>query len=369
MLRHIRLLTAVSAALLVLGACGGEGEAAGDADPETSAADRGGEEGADGAAAAQTCADVDLDSPPSEPVPIRIGHGFAAEEPFWLMSIDESLTEHQGQWYEMQLEPFRGTEERLQAYQAGQLDVVSISPQAQIRGEATGGLDLYAIATIMIEGDPEAFSTTFVALEESGVSTPADLAGSTMAVVDVGSHLDYLARKGVAEGGGDPATGAEYVVFPFPAQEEALRGGQIEVAGLPEPFFSAAMSAGGVTEVFDAADVLDFPFDLLTLSFDRTFVTENLGAVCAWAADYAASMDYYRDNREEARSQLAGTDFVPLPEEVYQQTGDYARPEGGAVDTEGMAQLLDEMIEFGVLTEEDRIDVADLVLPGVTAGQ
>lgn len=366
--RRMRLVTGLLAATLLLVGCAGneDGEAEqapAAADEETAAAAAGGDD------AAKTCADVDLASPPAEPVPIRIGHGFAAEEPFWLMSVDESLTEHQGQWYELQLEPFRGTEERLQAYQAGQLDAVSISPQAQIRGEATGGLDLYAIATIMIEGDPEAFSTTFVALEESGISGPDGLDGSTMGIVDVGSHLDYLARKGVSEGGGDPDTGAEYVVFPFPAQEEALRGGQIEVAGLPEPFFSAAMANGGVTPVFDAADVIDFTFDLLTLSFDRSFVNENVGAVCAWAADYAASMDYYTSNREEARSQLVGTDFVPLPEEVYQQTGDYARPEGGAVDLEGMEQLLEEMIEFGVLTEEDRIDVADLVLPGVSAGQ
>ena len=183
---------------------------------------------------------VDLSSPPEEPTTIRVGHGRAAEEPFWLMTVMEDLTEYQGDWYDLELQPFRGTEERLQAYQAGDLDAVVVSPQAQIRGTAAGALDLVAVGTIMREAEPDAFSTSFLSLEGSGIESVEDLEGASIAVVDIGSQLDFLAKAGVRQGGFDPDTAAQYVVFPFPAQEEALRGGQVDVIGLPEPFYTLA---------------------------------------------------------------------------------------------------------------------------------
>lgn len=317
---------------------------------------------------AEGCAGVDLASSPDEPVTIRIGHGRAAEEPFWLMTVKPDVTQYQGSWYEMELVPFRGTEERLQAYQAGDLDAVIITPNALVRGEATGALDLYSIVTVMREAEEGAFSTTFVALADSGISEIEDLPGTIIAIVDVGSHLDFLARTAIQMAGADPDTGAQYVVFPFPAQEEALRGGQIQVAGLPEPFYSLAHANGGVVDVFSAADILDFGFDLLTLSFDRTFVEENLGAVCAWRNDYQASMEFWRTQNEEARMILAETDFIPLPPQVYAQTGDYFRPEGGAVDPEGLGRFIEGMIELGVLDESERVDPQVFIKPGVTAG-
>ncbi len=313
------------------------------------------------------CADVDLSEPPAEPVSMRIGHGLAAEEPFWLMTAGDT-SQHAGTWYEMALSPFRGTAERLTAYQAGDLDAVVISPQAQITGTSRGALDLYTIATIMRDADPDAYSTSFIALEGSGIDGVEDLQGKRIAIIDEGSQLDFIARQGMREAGLDPDTDAQYVVFPFPAQEEALRGGQIDLAGLAEPFYTLAMTNGGVQPVFDAADLTDFSYDLLTVSFDKQFVEDNVEAVCAWAEDYAAAMDFYRADAAAAKQQLIGTDFVTLPPDVYLSTNDYARPEGGEVDTEGTAQMMDAMIEFGILQESDRIDTETLVRPGVSLG-
>jgi ABC-type nitrate/sulfonate/bicarbonate transport system substrate-binding protein len=313
------------------------------------------------------CADVDLSEAPAEPVTMRIGHGLAAEEPFWLMTAGDT-SQHDGTWYEMQLSPFRGTAERLTAYQAGDLDAVVISPQAQITGTSRGALDLYTIATIMRDADPEAYSTSFVALEGSGIDSVEDLQGKRIAIIDEGSQLDFIARQGLREAGLDPDTDAQYVVFPFPAQEEALRGGQIDVAGLAEPFYTLAMSNGGVQEVYNAADLTDFAYDLLTVSFEKQFVEDNVEAVCAWAEDYAAAMEFYREDPQAAKQQLIGTEFVTLPPDIYLSTNDYARPEGGEVDTEGTAQMMDAMIEFGILQESDRIDTETLIRPGISLG-
>ena len=314
------------------------------------------------------CADVDLSKPPAEPVTIRIGDGVAAEEPFWLMSVDDSVAEHKGSWYDMELTSFRGTAERLTAYQAGDLDAVVISPQAQITGTSRGALDLYTIGTIMRDADPDAFSTSFIALDGSGIDSVDDMKGKRIAIVDEGSQLDFIARQGLREADLDPDSDAQYVVFPFPAQEEALRGGQIDLAGLPEPFFTLAMSKGGVHQVYDAADLTDFAYDLLTVSFDKQFVEDNIGPVCAWAADYAKAMEAYKADPTAGKQQLIGTPFVQLPPDVYLKTNDYARPDGGEVDTEGTQQMMDAMIDFGILQESDKIDVGTLVRPGISLG-
>lgn len=349
---HRKVAAAVGAAL-ALAAC-----SAGEDTAEPQAAQQG----------AKGCESVDLNAPPATPTTIRIGHGAASEEPFWLLQVDDSLASNKGKWYAMDLKPFRGTGERLTAYQAGELDAVVISPQAQIQGTARGALDLFAIATIMREGGKDAFSTSFVALESAGLSGVEGLKTKRIAIIDEGSQLDFLARQGVAKGGGDPDKDAQYVVFPFPTQEEALRSGQIDVAGLPEPFFTLAMSKGGIKKVYDAADVSDFSYDLLTMSFDRKFVEANLGPVCAWAADYRKSMEFWKTQNAAARAKLVGTPFVPLPGPVYAKTGDYERPTDGVVDTKGMQDMIEQMVKFKILEESDRLDPNTLVRKGVSIG-
>lgn len=315
-----------------------------------------------------TCADVDLSEAPAESTTIRMGHGAAAEEPFWLMTADGSTSQYDGVWYDMELSAFRGTAERLVAYQAGDLDAIVISPLVQITGTARGALDLYTIATIMREAEPDAFSTSAVVLDDGAISSLDDLGGATIAIIDEGTQPDFVARQGLRDAGLDPATDAEFVVLPFPSQEEALRTGRIDVAVLPEPFYTMALSGGGVKSLFDAADITDFAYDLLTISFDKKFVEDNLGAVCAWAADYAASMDAYIADPQAGKLVLVGSDFVSLPEDIYLRSTDYARPAGGVVDSEGTAQMMDAVIEFGVAEESDRIDVSTLIRDGVTLG-
>lgn len=345
---------ALSVVLVMLAAACGGGES-------QEEAPAGGE---DGTATASTCDDVDLSAPPGEPVPIRMGNGIASEEPLWLVEAAPDVAANQGTWYELELEPFRANEDRLAAYQAGELDAASSPPQALIRAFSQD-VPITAVAVMLREGE-EDFNSTFIALEGSGIDAVEDLPGTTVALVDLGSHFDYLAKAAVAEAGADFASGAEYVVLPFPAQEEALRSGQIDVAGLPEPFYSAAMAGGGVVDVFDALDITGFPFDVLTIGFRPEFIDENLGPVCAFLADFSATTNYYRENRDEGRQLVHEAGFVQIPLDAYQRTQDYERPEDGAIDLDTMQQLMDSMIEFNVLQEDQRVDLQELVRPGVS---
>lgn len=318
-------------------------------------------------AGSEDCEDIDLTAAPKEPTTIRIGHGAAAEEPFWLMVADGSTNDYEGTWYTMETFPFRGTAERLTAYQAGDLDALMITPQVQIQGTARGALDLYTIATVMREAEPGSFSTAAIVRDDGKIKDVDDLEGKTIAIVDEGAQPDFIARQALRGAGLDPSS-ARFVVLPYPSQEEALRSGQVDVAIVPEPFFSVAVNKGGVKKLFDAADITDFSYDLLTVSFDKEFVEKNLGAVCAWAADYAESMKAYIADPDGSKKKLVGTDFVTLPEAVYLSTGDYARPEGGVVDPKGTSKMIDAMVDFGILEKRDQIDVSRLIREGVTLG-
>jgi ABC-type nitrate/sulfonate/bicarbonate transport system substrate-binding protein len=348
--RHLRIVASTAVIALMLTGCGGGG----------------GGQGGSQAAPERTCADVDLTKPPAQPVPIRIGHGVASEEPFWLMKAMPKVTPNQGTWYSLDMKPFRGSEERLVAYQAGQLDAALVPPQVVLRG-ISRQLDVVPVASVMREGT-EGFNTTFIALQGKGITGAADLKGKTIAIVDLGSHLDYAAKAAVKQGGFDFRADARYVVLPFPAQEEALRGGRIDVAGLPQPFYATAHAKGGVVDLFDAVDVTGFPFDLLTVVFDRKFLNDNTGAVCAWLADYQAAVSFYKEQPEQAKTAIVEAGFVKVPLPVYLKTSDYERPADGRVDVEGYRQLNDKMIEFGILQPNQKVDAAKLAVPGITAG-
>lgn len=353
----IRRYSALLLAVALVTACGSGGSDG-----------SGGEDASTDSGAPTACADIDLASPPDEPVTIRLGHGQASEENLWLLDVASDRTQYQDEWYVIEWNMFRGPDERLQTYQAGALDAVVMPTDVRVRGQATGALDLDVVATLMREGEPEAFSTAFIALEGAGITSTDDLAGTTMGIYDIGSHGDWLARVGAIQGGVDPEREIDFVVFPFPAQEEALRGGQVDVAITANAFYANAMNTGGVVDVFDAADVVPAPFDLLAVSFDRSFIDDNLGAVCAFRDDLVAMTAFYNGERDEALALLAASDYIGLPEEFYLQVQDYFRPDGAVYDVDGENMFIDALIEVGLLPEDERFDANELVRAGVTAG-
>jgi ABC-type nitrate/sulfonate/bicarbonate transport system substrate-binding protein len=312
------------------------------------------------------CESIDLAADaPDEPVTIRLGHGAAAEEQVWLMEANPDVGQHDGVWYDLEMTQFGGNEERFVAYQAGELDAVTSSAPTLVSA-VSSGQDVSAVASVSREAAEGEFRTTFVALEGSGIEGPEDLQGKTIGIVDIGSATDYWAKTAVASAGLDFETDAEYVVLPFPAQEEALRNGQIDVAVLVEPFYTMAMDRGGLVEVFDALTGPGFDQELITLAFDNTFREENPGVVCAFLADFQASTGWYLDNEDEAKQILVDEGYVSTPIEVYREAGDWLRDPDATIDVDLLGDLIDSMIEYGVLQEDQRVP-ADQLVAGDTA--
>jgi len=281
------------------------------------------------------------------------------------MQARPDLTQYQGEWYELEYTPFRATEERYSAYQAGDLDALTVSAPALIRAVAQG-IPSKAVVTVTRETEGQ-HTTRGVALDDSGITGPEDLRGKTIGIVDIGTATDYWAKSAVASAGYDFRTDAEYVVLPFPAQEEALRSGQIDVASLPEPFYTIANLNGGVVEAYNSITGPGFDQELILVTFDDSFIRENPEAVCAWIEDFKVATEYYNENTEQARTDVLNAGFVEGSLDVYLASGDAVHPPRGVVDVEGMDRLNESMLEYEILRENQRVDSQELIVEGVTS--
>lgn len=352
MKRWGRVLPVLFAMALVAAACGDDG----DTETDDAASDQAGGQATD----VNRCEDVDLSQVPDEPVTIRFGHGAAAEEQVWLMAANPDVIEHDGVWYELEPNAFRGNEERFVAYQAGELDAVTTSAPTLVSA-VSSGIGVQAVVSVSREADAGDFRTTFVALEDSGITEPADLEGKRVGIVDIGSATEYWAKTGAASAGLDPDSDVEYVVLPFPAQEEALRNGQIDVAVMVEPFYTMAQQTGGIVEVFDSLTGPGFDQELILFAFDNGFREEHPEAVCAWIEDFETMTAWYNQNTDEAKQILVDEGFVQTPIEIYLEAGDWFRDEDSSIDIDQLDQLIDSMIEYGVLEEDQRVAAEELV--------
>lgn len=351
-IRRLAAGTAAIGAALALGACGGSS----------------GGGGTQSATFHKTCADVDLSKPPTQPVQITIGRGKAAEEPLWLMQVNKDLTRYQSKWYTIRFQPFDSTETRYVAFQAGKIDAMTTPVQPEIVATARGSVNLVNVVTIMQDAGPSDFSTTFVAKKGSGITGIKDLKGKKIAIVGLGTELDWLAKAAVDKAGYDPQADAQYVTIPFPSQAQALANGQVDVAGLPEPFHTLAQQQGQIQDVFNARDVTGYAYDLLNVAFQRSFVQKNLGAVCAFRDDFKKEMAFWRTHKTEARKMLIGTEFVQLPPKVYLATKDYYRPPDGEVHPDATRKVMESSLKLEIFPSNTRIDVNRLYAKGISSG-
>ncbi|MBA3311385.1 MAG: ABC transporter substrate-binding protein [Nocardioidaceae bacterium] len=372
--RRFRTTSAIIAVTVLLAACGSDDGSSDDPAADTDAAAQGTTaSGATPATASaspgggdDSCASVDLSTPPDEPVTMRIGHGTAAEENYWYQFVDPegAGAQHYGSWYTIEASPFNPTD-RLDAYQAGSLDGGTLSTPQFVTAIAAG-LPITAVGSIALESsDEQAFNTTYSALESSGITSPADLEGKTIGILAPNTATEWWAKSAVASAGLDPERDAQYVAIPFPEQEAALRDGTIDVGVFVEPFYGISRAEGGLVDVFDSLTGPGVDHELLLAWFDTAFIEEHTEAFCAWRADYVAATESYLADREAAATALIDADVL-LAESVagYMQTTDYARRPSGAINLGGLDVVITDMVDVGFLPEDQTAPAAELVTEG-----
>lgn len=281
----------------------------------------------------------------AEPLVMRFGHGFAAEEQLWLMGARPDLTPNQGRTYKLNFIQFQGTTERFQAYVAGELDG-GTAPGLSAIFARSQGIDIKVVASICMEAaGKEWFSANYMVKEDGPIKSARDLKGGTVGVVGIKSATDLWARAGILKAGLIPDKDVKVVPMAFPAMGTAVRTEKVSMGTFVEPFYSAERAKGGLRTLFTAVEALGYDHELLDVWFGEKFIKARPDIVRAFLADYVAVTKYYLANKEQAKRDLHKAGFVRTPLEIYLRNADWKRDPNARVDMASLKKLTDFMLE------------------------
>jgi ABC-type nitrate/sulfonate/bicarbonate transport system substrate-binding protein len=288
---------------------------------------------------------------------IRLGHGFAAEEQFWLMGARPDLAPNQGKKYRLKLIPFQGNPERFQAYLAGELDGGTGPGLAVIFARAQG-VDLKIVAGISQEAaGKEWFTTTYMVKDDGPTKTVRDLKGGTVGVVGIKTATDLWARAAILAAGLVPDKDVKVVPIPFPAMGPAVRSDKVQLGTFVEPFYSAERAKGGLRPLFTAVEAVGYDHELLDVWFGEKFLRAQPDVVRAFLADYVTVTRYYLANTAEAKRDLHKVGFIRTSLELYLKNADWKRDPDARVDVGSLRKLAAFMHEkLGWLEKPVNVD-------------
>jgi ABC-type nitrate/sulfonate/bicarbonate transport system substrate-binding protein len=294
----------------------------------------------------------------AQPVEIRMGVGTASEEQAWLMQARPDLTPNQGKAYRYTMTMFRSGNDRMTAFQAGQLDALTSSTTGVLFA-ASKGVSIMVPAS-MAKESTETFSTSYLALKDSDVSL-TNLKGKTIGINGYRTSIELYARIAVAKAGLDPNRDVKWLVVPLPQMEEALRQKKIDLGVFPTTFAFVALKEGSFRRVFDSAGIsgIEEEFDV---AFSPDFARKNPEAMRAWTSDFIAVTKYFLEQPEEARKSLLASKIVQVEPSIYlamTKKDDLLRSADVRPDRAMFEKLQDELIKAKF--QDQRVDIGKLV--------
>jgi NitT/TauT family transport system substrate-binding protein len=126
-----------------------------------------------------------------------------------------------------------------------------------MEGQASGTFKL----KILVAGtECKAGSFGVLALPSSGITSPAKLAGKTIAV-NLTNNIQTLTANAALKAAGVSPGSVKYVVIPFPDMAAALKAGRVSAISVVEPFLSGAEQALGAKLVLSqcSGSLASFP--------------------------------------------------------------------------------------------------------------
>lgn len=296
------------------------------------------------------------DAAVGQPVTLRIGYGMAAEEPLWVLVAKPDLAKNHGKAYALDATRFTGSDKRSQAFEAGAIDLAASSANGVIFAAAEG-VTAKMIASISRES-PRGFSTSFYVKDDSPIKSVADLKGKIVGINGfyTSGHLwlkTALEKQGLAE------TDVTITPVPFPAMQEALEAGKVDLGMFPQPFAALAEKQAKVRKIFDAKYGIPFEEELIVLIGKDEFLKKNAGAVRAFLEDLKAGMQFYLEKPREARQLLIDHKMVRVNPDVYLAMNDYYRDPSLRVDDEALEKM--QAVQIAAGFQKKRADVRSLV--------
>jgi NitT/TauT family transport system substrate-binding protein len=147
---------------------------------------------------------------------------------------------------------------------------------------------------------------------DSDIQAPADLEGKTIAINTLNNISQLTVTAALDSEGVDTST-INFVEVPLPDMVGQLEAGQIDAAGLVEPFVTTGRNAGQRMLIHDRV-ATEPEMTIATYFTSTSYLEENPDIVEAFVRAMNRSLEYATENPDEARQAIA--DYTEIPPDV-----------------------------------------------------
>ncbi|HWL60680.1 MAG TPA: ABC transporter substrate-binding protein [Microbacteriaceae bacterium] len=244
-----------------------------------------------GCAGSPAPAPIDDSSATAELTDVRVAiMPLSGLAPFFL-ALDNGYFEEEG--LRLETEMAAGGAAVIPALIAGDYDI-GIGNAFNYMNAAGSGLDLQIITHIYSVTSGTQYDGIFT-MPDSGIKTPADLVGKTIAINTIHSVSDFQIVAEMESLGFD-RDDYQFVEMPFPDMPAALEQGHVDAAMMAEPFFTQVQEQIGATPVLSSPDRFSSIPDMANLPFGvfsatGGFIAENPEIVSAFQRAFDRARD------------------------------------------------------------------------------
>jgi ABC-type nitrate/sulfonate/bicarbonate transport system substrate-binding protein len=280
----------------------------------------------------------------AEPVTLRLGYGGAAEEPLWLIIAKPDLGKNAGTSYKLEATRFQSSDKRSQAFEAGAIDLASGSANGIIFAAAEG-VTAKIVASLSREST-RGFATAYYVKDESQIKSVKDLKGKVVGINGFSTSGELWLRTAL-EKDGVKETDLTVTPVSFPAMQEALNAGKIDIGEFPQPFAALLENQMKVRKIFDSKYGVPFEEELIVITGKDDFLKKNATAVRAFLADLKVSTAFYIEHPKEARQILIDSKIVRVTPEIYLNLKDYYHEPSLRVDPASLQKMQEAQMSVG----------------------
>jgi NitT/TauT family transport system substrate-binding protein len=328
---RVRLAASFAGLALVLAACGGATTEAGE--------DSGGGSG-------------------SQLTPVNIGYVPYADDVALFLAKEKGIFKKHG--LDVTLTPAQSPTAVVASMVSGQQQFGFITTPVLINANAQG-TPLNCVSTVdgQQTSDPNHDGTALVAAEGSGIESVEDLAGKTVAVVQLAS-LNAVDMQALALESNMAPDSFEMIQLPFPQMPAALAEGRVQAAVIVSPFLQLALDDGAQVishpnvELFGGGTVVCF-------AATTQYIEEDPDTVEAFHAAMTEATVYAKSHQKEAKATLPKYLEV-TPEQAQMQI--LSTNFDPALDLKSIEKMQSYMEELGLVSET--VDPSDLVWAGAS---
>lgn len=250
---------------------------------------------------------------------------------------------------EVEVVPAQGGALAIPALLSGDIQIAIGQPFGPIRA------DLQDLGVVIIGDYANSLESgrdvnAVVSLGDSGIESPADLAGKRVSVNSLGAAGDVTIMKAVEDAGGDPTT-IEFVEVAFPDAQAQLEAGNIDAAWVPDPFMSQIEGAGGNIVVFPYQATIP-GLELLTSITTQELMDSDPDLIADYSAAMAEALEWAAANEDGVRAAIV--ENMGIPEEAA--AGITLPVFTSEISVENIQELAGLAVGYGVIDAEPDYD-------------